>query len=61
VDHAYSARGRAGRRAAAGLRVRRSALSQWLRRLEEDTTAEEQGADGQLRRQVRYGGVLARI
>jgi hypothetical protein len=44
-----------------GVRVRRSALSQWLHRLEEDTTAEEQGADGQLRRQVRYGGVLARI
>jgi excisionase family DNA binding protein len=35
-----------------GVRVRRSALSQWLRRLEENTTAEEQGADGQLRRQV---------
>ena len=35
-----------------GVRVRRSALSQWLRRLEEDATAEEQGADGQLRRQV---------
>jgi len=35
-----------------GVRVRRSALSQWLRRLEEATTAEEHGADGQLRRQV---------
>ena len=35
-----------------GVRVRRSALSQWLRRLEEDTTAEEQTVDGQLRRQV---------
>src|SRR6185437_1908508 len=34
-----------------GVRVRRSALSQWLRRLEEETTAKEQ-ADGQLRRQV---------
>jgi excisionase family DNA binding protein len=31
-----------------GVRVRRSALSTWLRRLEEDTAAEEQGADGQL-------------
>jgi excisionase family DNA binding protein len=29
-----------------GVRVRRSALSQWLRRLEEATTAEEQRADG---------------
>jgi len=35
-----------------GVRVRRSVLSQWLRRLEEETTAEEQTADGQLRRQV---------
>jgi integrase/predicted DNA-binding transcriptional regulator AlpA len=35
-----------------GVRVRRSALSQWLRRLEEETTTEEQGADGQLRREV---------
>jgi predicted DNA-binding transcriptional regulator AlpA len=35
-----------------GVRVRRSALTAWLRRLEEDATAEEQTADGQLRRQV---------
>ena len=35
-----------------GVRVRRSALSAWLRRLEEDIPAEETGADGQLRRQV---------
>jgi excisionase family DNA binding protein len=35
------------------VRVRRSALTAWLRRLEEeDSTAEEQGTDGQLRRQV---------
>jgi excisionase family DNA binding protein len=32
-----------------GVRVRRSALSQWLRRLEADThDGQEQGADGQL-------------
>jgi hypothetical protein len=36
------------------VRVRRSALSQWLRRLEEATTAKEQTVDGQLRRQVLY-------
>ena len=36
-----------------GVRVRRSALTAWLRRLEEDTQdGQEQGADGQLRRQV---------
>ena len=37
-----------------GVRVRRSALTAWLRRLEEQDTQEgqEQGADGQLRRQV---------
>jgi hypothetical protein len=35
-----------------GVRVRRSALTAWLRRLDEGTTAEEQGADGQLRRQA---------
>jgi excisionase family DNA binding protein len=37
-----------------GVRVRRSALSQWLRRLEEQDTQDEQEqtADGQLRRQV---------
>jgi predicted DNA-binding transcriptional regulator AlpA len=34
-----------------GVRVRRSALTLWLRRLEEATTAKEQ-AGGQLRRQV---------
>jgi hypothetical protein len=51
VDHAYSARGRpAVVRLLGGVRVRRSALSQWLRRLEEDTTAVEQGA-----------GVLVRV
>ena len=37
-----------------GVRVRRSALSAWLRRLEEEDTqdGQEQTADGQLRRQV---------
>ena len=37
-----------------GVRVRRSALTAWLRRLEEEDTqdGQEQGADGQLRRQV---------
>ena len=36
-----------------GVRVRRSALTAWLRRLEEDTQdGQEHGADGQLRRQV---------
>ena len=37
-----------------GVRVRRSALTAWLRRLEEQDTqdGQEQGADGQLRRQV---------
>ena len=36
-----------------GVRVRRSALTAWLRRLEEGTqVGQEQGADGQLRRQV---------
>ena len=36
-----------------GVRVRRSALSAWLRHLEEETSnGQEQGADGQLRRQV---------
>ena len=35
-----------------GVRVRRSALTAWLRRLEEEDTqdGQEQGADGQLRR-----------
>jgi predicted DNA-binding transcriptional regulator AlpA len=39
---------------AGGVRVRRSALSAWLRRLEEEDTqdGQEQPADGQLRRQV---------
>ncbi|MGH3283281.1 MAG: helix-turn-helix transcriptional regulator [Streptosporangiaceae bacterium] len=37
-----------------GVRVRRSALTAWLRRLEEQDTqrGQEQGADGQLRHQV---------
>jgi excisionase family DNA binding protein len=36
-----------------GVRVRRSALTAWLRRLEEDTPEEQETADdGQLRRQV---------
>jgi predicted DNA-binding transcriptional regulator AlpA len=36
-----------------GVRVRRSALTAWLRRLEADTRdGQEQTADGQLRRQV---------
>ena len=36
-----------------GVRVRRSALTAWLRRLENDTQdGQEQGTDGQLRRQV---------
>ena len=36
-----------------GVRVRRSALTEWLRRLEADTQdGQEQTADGQLRRQV---------
>ncbi|MGD0605123.1 MAG: helix-turn-helix domain-containing protein [Streptosporangiaceae bacterium] len=36
-----------------GVRVRRSALTAWLRRLEDSTEeGQEQGADGQLRRQI---------